>query len=237
MEHLPDDVLVTLMEYLDVEGLLACRLVCKRVGGLALHRDVWRHRQLPGYRCVCPVLRLAPRVASLSVELPHRRRCGLAYIATRCAVTRLSLSLRKDYDAMRAAAVICRQEALGRLRSVQVHFGRNLDDVSYVLGTLATTADLEELQVTGLTYHVTATAAAVAVLGSPVSTPSLRFFRCELVPQTEHFVNFILAGHAATLQKVDVGHRSYDLRLDFTGHLLAVSLRSRDEFSMLWSYQ
>lgn len=76
LDQLPDDVLVHAMQYLDPADLLACRLVCKRIGDVALHREVWRHRQ---YRhlgafgprvkeCACPVLLLAPCLHTLAIH-------------------------------------------------------------------------------------------------------------------------------------------------------------------------
>lgn len=98
MEHLPDDVLAMVMQYVGVEDLLACRLVSKRIGGLALHPDAWRRRRL-GFssaadfdtnfddnRCLCPVLRLAPCVAVLARYLTHRQLiCRPEDTSMRCA--------------------------------------------------------------------------------------------------------------------------------------------------------
>ncbi|XP_026278755.1 uncharacterized protein LOC113206745 [Frankliniella occidentalis] len=223
MEHLPDDVLVAVMQYLGVQDLFACRLTCKRLASLVLHRDVWRVKDISDSEgCVCPVLHLAPCLRRLSVCFP-KTRCRDAYTSTRCAVAELKISFRKKSGAMHATAVICRQEALGRLKNIGILLDKKTADLaadadeSILLRTLASTSGLVGLLVFGISLPTT----AQAMMGITVSTPSLQRFVCDLCPNSEHFVNFILAGHASTLESVALTCSAGVAGLTSTAPLLA----------------
>lgn len=217
MEHLPDDVLVAVMQYLGVQDLFACRLTCKRLAGLVLHRDVWRVKDISDSEgCVCPVLHLAPCLRKLSVCFP-KTRCRDAYTSTRCGVAELLISFRKKSGAMHAAAVICRQEALGRLKVISVSLHQETANESVLLGTLASTSGLVALIVSSISLPTT----AQAMMGITVSSPSLQGFAFDLQRNSEHFVNFILAGHASTLESVALTCSAGVAGLTSTAPLLA----------------
>ncbi|XP_052119615.1 uncharacterized protein LOC127748784 isoform X2 [Frankliniella occidentalis] len=122
MEQLPDDVLLEVMRCLTVKDLFACRLVCKALGALALHPDVWRYRSFNAdeddndNQLWQPVLRLAPCLGALYATLPPPVwGCLLVCTMTRCAVQKLSLTVYEG-GCMHTAAMIRNQEGLGRLR-------------------------------------------------------------------------------------------------------------------------
>ncbi|XP_052130057.1 uncharacterized protein LOC113214181 isoform X3 [Frankliniella occidentalis] len=209
LERLPDDVLVLVLRYLDVGSLLACRLVCKRLGALALHGDAWRHRVVGGFvggcACVCPELRLAPcvRVLCFYTELHDRVPCREAALAwTRCAAAELCLEVSDGSDnALAAAALINRQQALGRLKSLRVELYSSKPAVISVLTeTCASTHGLVKLEVEVWGGRLPTPFQTECT----ISAPSLRHFKCVLSPEMEPFVNLILAGHAATLETVDL---------------------------------
>ncbi|XP_026277394.1 uncharacterized protein LOC113205841 isoform X2 [Frankliniella occidentalis] len=209
MEQLPDDVLVAVMQFLDVEDLLACRLVCKRFSSLVLHRDVWRHRSLDDddwrrSSRVGAVLRLAPCLDKLVVSAR-----SLAVTTTRCAVATLKLltaSLRGRLDvesdtlALAFALALRNQESLGRLRRLQLELPtfRSAPAIDALLGTVALCSGLKSLEVLTnlpkLIYPVQH--------GPPM--PSLTHFRCSVDKNSASFVHTILAGHAATLEEVNL---------------------------------
>ncbi|XP_052125895.1 uncharacterized protein LOC127749907 [Frankliniella occidentalis] len=198
MEQLPDDVLVMAMQFLDVPDLLACRLVCKRLGVLALHRDAWRHRRLGDARreCVCPVLRLAPCLAVLRVSLPPARCPAEAFPASKCAVTELKISAQYDSGVYQAEALIRRQEQLGRLQRLDLsEMFADSETVFVLLENLAAMRGLESLALSILTKPP-------GIVSYSVPAPSLREFRCNLRADLATFVDSILAGHAATLRAV-----------------------------------
>ncbi|XP_026286157.2 uncharacterized protein LOC113211853 [Frankliniella occidentalis] len=210
MELLPDDVLVEVMKYLDVPSLMTCRLVCKRLGGLALHPDAWRDRYLPASGPVpaCAVLRLAPCLEGMSVKL-QSAKCILAYTTTRCAVSRLLLEVAGSHG-LHAALIIRNQEALGRLRCVEVEFCAPRvarADVSVLWGTVAATRGLEQL-------HLDCPGLTVRHMDSLTShctppRPSLKYIQAELSSKSQNFNNLVLSAHAPTLDLVHISNHSY----------------------------
>ncbi|XP_026288360.1 uncharacterized protein LOC113213490 [Frankliniella occidentalis] len=222
MEPLHDDVLLMVLEYVDVKDLLACRLVCKRLAELALHPQPWRHRLLRVHsilvgdaeaRLTCPALRLAPCARRLVLQLPSKK-CQLPYTSTRCAVSHLMLELNNITVCKQAAFVIRNQLALGRLRelniwyppgrlimieenasteSPQIKFG-----LSLLIHTLAEASGLKKLAVGSFPDRMFDVHSTVPI------TSSLKHFRCELRPKWQPFVDFVLAGHSATLEVVNL---------------------------------
>ncbi|XP_026291540.1 uncharacterized protein LOC113216055 [Frankliniella occidentalis] len=223
MEPLHDDVLLMVLEYVGVKDLLACRLVCKRLAELAVHPQPWRRRRLSVYdmhtkvsaedRLICPALRLAPCVRMLHLQLPSKR-CQLSFTSTRCAVSKLRLVLEDIDVCMHAAFVIRNQLALGRLRDLSVWFppgrvtiieknastesSQTLFGFSLLFDTLAVASGLEKLAVDCFPDRWFVVHSTVAII------PSLKLFSCKLRLRSEPFVDFVLAGHAPTLEEVDL---------------------------------
>ncbi|XP_026285038.1 uncharacterized protein LOC113211019 [Frankliniella occidentalis] len=199
---LVDDVLLVVMQYLDVEDLFACRLVCKRLGALALHPDAWRHRRLTERpkpkRCYCAVLRLAPCLDAITYYSDKHTR---AFVKTKCAVEDVHLDLGICGSAAEAGLVVRNQEALGRLKSVCLCSCVGAVDGDVLLSTIAASSALTSCRLTNPCLPATKRA---VVRGPP--RPSLQYFDCQLSRATQPFVNLLLAGHAATLQEVHMHH-------------------------------
>ncbi|XP_026285047.1 uncharacterized protein LOC113211027 [Frankliniella occidentalis] len=212
MEQLLDDVLVLVMQHLSVEDLLACRLVCRRLGELALHRDAWRHRRIDDAKpCACAVLNLAPCLR----ELVYSDKVHpWAFLTTRCAVEQLVLQMSsKDYNFSKYALLIRNQEALGRLRRIEIWASdllgsvgsgymeaeRKASGADMLLKTLVTCSDLESLDVRF------GTVAFSSFLSYGSHRPSLKYFRCTLDADSDSFARVVLARHADTLEEVDLG--------------------------------
>ncbi|XP_026277407.2 uncharacterized protein LOC113205849 [Frankliniella occidentalis] len=129
MEDLPDDVLLALLQYVDAKDVFACRLVCKRLCGLALHPDVWRRRCIEVLSSLheddcswkCAALGLAPCLGALKVGLPSRTCVARNLKKTSCEVAKLSLDFWDDAIAD-ARAPIGRQVRLGRLSHLSLFF-------------------------------------------------------------------------------------------------------------------
>ncbi|XP_026274399.2 uncharacterized protein LOC113203764 [Frankliniella occidentalis] len=223
LEQLPDDVLVLAMQLLSVEDILACRLVCKRLCGLALHPDVWLHRSLKDDEPRADaVLHLAPCLEKLTVT---GRVPTLAVTTTRCAVASLELkknSYREFRNAAEYAFAVRNQEFLGRLKKLELDiYGEANADVLY--RTVASCSGLDSLTVVfgPQTTHP-------VVHGPPSS--SLTIFRCGVSANSTSFVNTILAGHAATLEKVEINNariEQFDVGETTTADLLAAMPRLR----------
>ncbi|XP_052124042.1 uncharacterized protein LOC113211243 [Frankliniella occidentalis] len=217
MELLPDDALLEVMKYLKIEDLLACRLVCRRLGALAMLPELWRHQRFklvcgdetPRYN-ECSVLRLAPCLRAWHVNVPLEKFHTL-YSTTRCAVNKLTLSLNNvsGKDALQASLVIRNQAALGRLRRLSLgpcSWKSVLDDVeaAVLLGTVASTPGLEELKIEGFLSF-----APSLLDGLHRSFPGASLKSFEHHPQSpdeEPFCDLILSTHAATLESVSLGY-------------------------------
>ncbi|XP_052132408.1 uncharacterized protein LOC113203046 [Frankliniella occidentalis] len=201
MELLPDDVLITVLQFLDVEDVLACRLVCKRLCGLALDQYVWRHRSLADdHPRAGAVLLLAPCLKMLTVT---GRVPTLAATTTGCAVESLELRSR-DADPFSPAEyslAVLKQEALGRLRRLKVAgMDRGVSTGPDVLArTIASCSGLESLEVLGWLPELSR-----PIVRGP-SAPSLTRFHCLANERAASFVYSILASHAPTLEEVSTG--------------------------------
>ncbi|XP_052126693.1 uncharacterized protein LOC113205841 isoform X3 [Frankliniella occidentalis] len=201
LDQLPDDVVVAVMQFLDVKDVLACRLVCKRLCGLALDRDVWRHRLLEDFHpSAGAVLHLAPCLDTLTVM-----GRVLAATTTRCAVAKLEL-FSNTWAAPNGAPLaltlglaLRNQESLGRLRGLQLGWmGSGLTLATDALvRTVASCSNLKSLEVIGLPNVI-----HPVQHGPPM--PSLTYFRCSVDKNSASFVHTILAGHAATLEEVNL---------------------------------
>ncbi|XP_052131008.1 uncharacterized protein LOC127751459 [Frankliniella occidentalis] len=211
MEQLPDDVVLQVLRLVGVDDLFSCRLVCKRLGALALHPAVWRHRRFDGAsykffikdgpKKMCRLLRLAPRLASMTVSVKSTPDHHLAlYATTRCAVRRLNLRVA-EAGGVPAALIVRNQEALGQLKIVEVTFCTTWADAAVLLGALASTS-VEKLDVQSFRLMGGLSAGS---MHTSVARPSLKYFKCLLSSKSQPFVDLVLAGHAATLEEVHLG--------------------------------
>ncbi|XP_052132879.1 uncharacterized protein LOC127752195 [Frankliniella occidentalis] len=239
MEDMPDDVLLAVLQYVDVEDLFACRLVCKKLGALALHPDVWRHRQLVAAKAgledagqETPVLRLAPCLREVCVDFPLD---NLLFATTRCAVANMTLEVWSD-PSLQAALVLRNQEALGRLKKAELVFCPMepiLNDIPWqpmlsapgqipwLVFWTAATCGLKTLVINMFPPSVPADASLFRNSVVPCST--LTEFQCEVSKKSEPFVNFVLAGHAATLEEVGLAGAGLPSSSTLTATLLAAA--------------
>ncbi|XP_052131854.1 uncharacterized protein LOC127751807 [Frankliniella occidentalis] len=214
LADLPADVLLMVMKFLEVPDLLACRLVCKRLGGLALHPDAWRRRNVTVSRQEVQALRLAPCLTTWKLNLTHEMsHPPLALCSTtKCAVTHLEMmvSETKDWAEFKhAGPVIRNQAALGRLRRLKLWGGASYfvpeDMDAKLLATAVSAAGLEELDIGS--FDMLPNPAAPALLtraAGAAPSPSIKTLLAKLNPATEPFVSFVLAAHAATLETVSL---------------------------------
>ncbi|XP_026291330.1 uncharacterized protein LOC113215883 [Frankliniella occidentalis] len=223
---LPDDVLLEVMQYLSVDDVFACRLVCKRLEGLARHPNVWRHRRIVEKHCLCPVLRLAPCLEAL--EWCKQRSCESSFSAletTKCAVTSLTLALptysgysNYDHRPIRTYAgleiftqAVRNQAAIGHLKHVAVQSRPLLDvvmegSIGYVLlqGGDAFCNLLAQCPCLLSVRFLLCVPALTRPLESGPPAPSLVVFECPLAFNSDSFLMTMLAGHAATLEVVNI---------------------------------
>ncbi|XP_026273182.1 uncharacterized protein LOC113202944 [Frankliniella occidentalis] len=232
LEQLPEDVLLMVMGFVSVEDVLACRLVCKALCGLALHPDVWRHRSLKDDEPhALAVLHLAPCLDELAVSglVPT-----LAVTTTRCAAASLYLLSEPGvaFSIAEYALAVRNQESLGRLRRLELRcsIDKNTTPNDVLMRTVASCSGLEWIEIGG---DIPDSICHPVVHGPP--RPSLKYFHCPVTSaNAATFVNTILAGHAATLETVNIESSSH-LDLTATADLLAAMPRLRSLRCDAWS--
>ncbi|KAK3909010.1 F-box only protein 3 [Frankliniella fusca] len=223
--HLPDEILLLILQYVGQQDLLACRVACHRLARLGLHRAVWRHRRAMGFEerkglyngesqyhfnCVCPVLRLAPSVRTLALRIPEERPSPRLYTSTACGATKLAVALSAagGPSLLEAVAVVRHQEALGRLRHLVLHFtaqAKNGDAdaaTSELLESAALTRGLEQLEVRGFVpVDITVRARPP---GTPAHSPSLKVLIADFAysNKSASFIDYVLSVHRDTLHEV-----------------------------------
>ncbi|XP_052131838.1 uncharacterized protein LOC127751798, partial [Frankliniella occidentalis] len=213
MEKLPKSALVTVMQHLTATDLLTCRLVSKSLGALALQPEVWRHQEVAAVRggrrepCLCAVLRVAPCLGEVVVNETFRKPHIRALSRTKCPVAVVVIHLYQDTrNAREAAQVIRNQQALGRLRRVELKCNVNLGRLSgvdkLIRTLLAATSALEELVVTG---GVPYTLCPIEPVPHGPSLKRFTFSSSPGNPLSRPLVEAVLAGHADTLEEVDLG--------------------------------
>ncbi|XP_052127171.1 uncharacterized protein LOC127750217 [Frankliniella occidentalis] len=202
LEQLSDDFLLTVLRELPLRDVLECRRVCRRLGALALHPRVWRHRIFGTADPLrFPALRVAPCAAGITIYLPKPKLFPL-YGSTRCAVAALTL-LVKAGGLPQAAAVIRHQQELGRLNQIYLTLiSSNAGEDEFVL--LWTAASVPGLKSLTVSWHNDREFDRCPMVFGPVFHSSLKYFYCWVGPGLELFFNFVLDGHASTLEVVDL---------------------------------
>lgn len=230
---LPDDVLLDVMQYLSVEDVFACRLVCKKFEALARLPTVWCHRRIDMH-CPRAVLRLAPCLGAIVCKAHYESGFqgdpDPAFEATKCAVTSLNfeltaeevhmLSSDEDFPSRLAyfARVVRNQVTLGRLKHVTVQirqlcggywlwltFSTPRGAADALLDALAQSSSLQSLRFLGWVPSATRPLLRVS------SKSSLLLFECWLSKKSESFVKAMLTAHADTLEEVSLFDRGREM--------------------------
>ncbi|XP_034254553.1 uncharacterized protein LOC117653186 isoform X2 [Thrips palmi] len=216
---LPDDDLLSVLEYLSTPDLLSCRAVCHRLRDVALRPELWRRRSfnvgrwrpcfvfglrdLPTRSLEAAVLRVAPCASSLSMWFTgNSHALGPLAATTRCAAAELILEVDDDPARLAAAKLAIRnQAALGMLKSLEVRFKGNdgFDDGLALADLLAesfSTQGLARLFVK-VDWEVMW---PVGAEPAPLIPASIKEVTLEDVDP--RFVHCVLRSHAASLQAV-----------------------------------
>ncbi|XP_026283099.1 uncharacterized protein LOC113209663 isoform X3 [Frankliniella occidentalis] len=211
----PDELLLLILEKVRRVDLFACRLVCRRLGALALHPGVWRHRRLVvnRRRLTCPVLRLAPCLAKLVVTVPTSSNCHpLTLLSTKCAASSLQLIVGPG-GAAQGALVIRNQEALGQLRSLEVEleddFENEVDmsghEAAVILGAVASTGGLRDLVVNPIPECAPSPLVIECFIrNNEVSAPLLKRLHFNVCLRTQSLLKHVVAVNNATLTAINL---------------------------------
>ncbi|XP_052120081.1 uncharacterized protein LOC113218339 isoform X2 [Frankliniella occidentalis] len=232
LDQLPDDVLLEVMQHLDLPALFTCRLVCKRLGFLALHPCAWRRRRVDYglRRWTCPVLRLAPCLESLELRVSSPGCHKLLSASTKCRVSELELDVESRRAASHACRIIRNQDDIGGLWGLTVVFKNCAPgDEAAALLAAASLCGPEELIVNFFGYKSGPSRTSRTSVDSPVvhdtesRSPLKRFSASCFCPQLEPVCNSILATHAHTLEQVLVGSAKVESASGGTSYMTSVA--------------
>ncbi|XP_026275650.1 uncharacterized protein LOC113204631 [Frankliniella occidentalis] len=217
LDRLPELALLEVLKLLPIKDLLTCRLVCKRLGELAMHPTVWQEKSW-GWgenhqKLACPVLRLAPCLGRAE-GLRSRDGCVHTLSTTRCAVEHLEIdaNVKLSASALEAAPAVLevalalqRQEVLGRLRSLWITLqpkDTTKGHDSQLYRTLALTSRLLETLVVEVMPEARATPGTECCFEGIQVPSSLKRVEFYSLRQETALVDFLLSTHAATLETV-----------------------------------
>ncbi|XP_034256309.1 F-box/LRR-repeat protein 12-like [Thrips palmi] len=198
---LPDDALLAVLGFLPPRQLFACRVACRRLRDLCLHRYLWRHVSLDGGKAgvVLAALALAPCVKSIVCSGPRDVQASRVK-TTNCVVTRLKLFVFGGSNRMALAMeMIQRLYALGGLRELDVNI-RAIQSTAPLLQQVYYLRDLRKLSLS-VNGHVEALAAKCNELETK---PSLRELHYDALTGGRAFLELLLRTHASTLQDVSL---------------------------------
>ncbi|XP_034254580.1 uncharacterized protein LOC117653192 [Thrips palmi] len=193
---LPDDDLLSVLEYLSTPDLLSCRAVCRRLRDVALRPELWRRRSIDmefdaSTRSLqAAVLRVAPCASSLSMRFAgDSHALGPLAATTRCAAAELILHVDDDPARLAAAKLVIRNQAA--LEGFKAN-----DAFADLLAEAFSTQGLTRL-VVELRWEMKWLKRAEPAPLIPASIEEV-----ELVNVDPPFVHRVLRSHAATLQAV-----------------------------------
>ncbi|XP_034254579.1 uncharacterized protein LOC117653191 [Thrips palmi] len=204
---LPDDDLLSVLEYLSTRDLLSCRAVCHRLRDVALRPELWRRRSIDieypaSTRSLeAAVLRVAPCLSSLSIGFAgDSDALGTLAATTRCAAVELIIYVDNEPTPLEAAKLAIRnQAALGMLRTLDVRVVAHKSNDGHAADLLAEAFSTQGLArlVVEVDWEVKWRKGAKPAPLIPASIKDVI-----LVNVDPRFVHCVLRSHAATLQAV-----------------------------------
>ncbi|XP_034244676.1 uncharacterized protein LOC117647176 [Thrips palmi] len=205
---LPDDALLAVLAYLPPAELLGCRVVCRRLRDLCLHRHLWKSAAIG---CeLLPALRVVPCLRKLSfvnpeqmVTLAQMKKMPSLLASTECVVA--ELEVRADVyfagpEVPLATAMVKKFSALGGLRALRLSFFSLMDSHSLALLLKAAlgVSGLRELGI-GLCSRIPS---HPALWSLTLKRPSLT--KLQYVGKLNYVLVQLLTTHASTLEDVSV---------------------------------
>ncbi|XP_034233166.1 uncharacterized protein LOC117640619 [Thrips palmi] len=197
---LPDDALLAVLAFLPPRQLFDCRVLCRRLRDLCLHRDLWRR-----VRVACPLkhrglcrsaLRLAPCLRELDISGIDLEDAASEVSRTSCVVAKLELSVEATHVMTFATAIVEKASALGGLKELvlSIWVEEGVVDVNGLLGAMYKADRLRKLTIEG--------PCRVASINGLEKSPSLTELTCLYRPPHDALVEHLLEAHAATLERV-----------------------------------
>lgn len=208
MLSLPDDALLSVLEYLPPRMLFTCRAVCRRLRDMCLHPHLWRCVQLETGGVLLAALRLAPCLGAINFEGLNASLTDEC-IKTACIVEELDLFVHNDSAVMFASAIVKKFSTLGGLRKIKIELlglGTGERDLPALVQEVLSVANLRELRVF--------TPTPLTVLPSTDSTPSLKsLYYGGACFNVDPLLEWLLRTHTLTLEHVSLRTSSLPVSL------------------------
>ncbi|XP_034244642.1 uncharacterized protein LOC117647171 isoform X2 [Thrips palmi] len=207
---LPDETLLAVLAHLAPRELFNCRVVCRRLRDLSLHRSLWQAAVVKDKGLLRAALNLAPCLGKISPRLPLETIASFMP-STTCAVANLGITVHNESDAAQATIILLKLSALSGVRSLNLENrcppGQSL---STLLNATHNVIGLRKLSIQNYSQE------SLSVAWCDLKTrPSLTklLYSSNL---SEPFLHLLLETHAATLQEMCLFCRN-----DQVGTLLA----------------
>ncbi|XP_034252554.1 uncharacterized protein LOC117652031 [Thrips palmi] len=214
---LPDDALLAVLAFLPARTLFACRVACRRLRDLCLHRHLWRSVCVESLGVLrAATAALVPCIGRISLDVPLRSTAALLK-DTACVVRALELAVQNSQDAALASTLLSEVSAVGGATEIVLLIKcRRPNALQPLLKAVWDRRGLLTLDVTNNSRRPLPSDWCEAD-----GVPSLTRLRYDS-PSADPFLELLLRTHAATLQHVEL-HRLEDV----PASLLASALQLR----------
>ncbi|XP_034244675.1 uncharacterized protein LOC117647175 [Thrips palmi] len=205
---LPDDALLAVLAYLSPAELLGCRVVCRRLRDLCVHRHLWKSAAVD---CeLLSALRVAPCLRKLSFEdldlkLTPAEKVASLVASTECVVDYLKFLVNFDNDETElalATAVVQKFTALGGLRALRLIFLYKIRSPAPVASLLKAALSVPDLRELMIFMRVKSSRMPVPWLEELDARPSL--IKLTYLGKCDRFLTWLLKTHADTLEDVNL---------------------------------
>ncbi|XP_034252221.1 uncharacterized protein LOC117651858 [Thrips palmi] len=215
---LPDDALLAVLAFLPARTLFACRVACRRLRDLCLHRHLWRSVCVESLGVLrAATAALVPCIGRISLDVPLRSTAALLK-DTACVVRALELAVQNSQDAALASTLLSEVSAVGGATELVLLIKcRRPNALQPLLKAVWDRRGLLTLDVTNNSRRP-----LPSDWCETVGVPSLTRLRYDS-PSADPFLELLLRTHAATLQHVEL-QRLEDVPASLLAH--ALQLRS-----------
>ncbi|XP_034255366.1 uncharacterized protein LOC117653669 [Thrips palmi] len=120
---LPDEVLLAVLAHLSPRELLGCRVQCRRLRDLCLHRRLWTAACVSDLGVLRAALSLAPCLRQVTVRASDLEAVACLVQGSACVVTMLRLDVLSPSDAALATIIVNKLSSVGGVRNLCLNIG------------------------------------------------------------------------------------------------------------------
>ncbi|XP_034251691.1 uncharacterized protein LOC117651625 [Thrips palmi] len=200
---LPDDALLAVLAFLPTRDLFVCRVACRRLRDLCLHRHLWRAATVESKGVLRAALAVAPCIGTIG-EVPIEALEPL--VATACTVSELKLLVVGKESAALASALLSRFSTVSsglRLKKLSLEVRGPLTRTSRRL--LKQVCSFTGLQDLSIDLKGELPEREWSKLNVQPSLSKLSYTSSS----RDAFLQLLLSTHSATLENVDLQFREY----------------------------